>query len=354
MNHRAPLLIEKSPLRHRTIAVLVVLELAAATLPAEVACWAPDRRQPPDPAVARAIPLAQWNADIDAVAAVLKRNRALLEIPDTRLGITSYIGYPSAGFGNAVRVSAGLYPKNTWRDGCTLMEGPEFFNEGHVHVTFNEPREIWSDIAPRIKDEGLIAYAEPTAGEAAGAETFYESIRGVVLTPDGVPPWVPVTRAEMLERDERLARAEVARINDLLSELDTSVESYRADMRKQIEQERDPAIKAQLRAAMESNAAMLVSGNAEAREQYEGLLAGAEAKLEAVRGEGANLSDADRATQARLDGTPLVKTNPALAGGKRRVNLIVVNALANDRSRQAPLEGAVRAIDYPALRVLLR
>jgi hypothetical protein len=48
------------------------------------------------------------------------------------------------------------------------------------------------------------------------------------------------------------------------------------------------------------------------------------------------------------------KTNPALAGGRRRVDLIVFNAAANERSRQAPLEAAVRAADFAALREMLR
>jgi hypothetical protein len=175
-----------------------------------------------------------------------------------------------------------------------------------------------------------------------------------VLTPGGVPPWVPVTRQELLARDERLAQAEVDRLTGLMREVDASVETYRADMEKQISQERDPAMKAQLRTAMESNAAMLTSSNAEARKQYEGLLAGVQTKLAAVRAERGKLSAIELAEQARLDGTPLVKTNPALSGGKGRVNLIVVNALANERARQAPLENAVRAIDFPALRALLR
>jgi hypothetical protein len=77
---------------------------------------------------------------------------------------------------------------------------------------------------------------------------------------------------------------------------------------------RGSAIKAQLRQAMEENAAMLAAGERRGGKQYDVLLAAA----------------------------------------RRRVNLIVVNAFANDRARQAPLEAAVRAVDFAALRALLR
>ena len=99
---------------------------------------------------------------------------------------------------------------------------------------------------------------------------------------------------------------------------------------------------------------MLESGNAAAREQYGELLRAAQAKLDALRAERAKLSPAQLAEQARVDGTALVEINPALAGGRGRVNLIVVNSFANDEAMKEPLDGAVRAVDYEALRSLLR
>jgi hypothetical protein len=333
---------------------LLCLALAGVARAEEVACWAPDRSQPPDPAVARAAPIAALDADIAAVSAVLKRNGALRQIPNTRLGITSYIGYPNPGFGNAVRISAGLYPPNTWRDGCTLMEGPEFFNSGHVHVTFNEPRRVFHDVPHRLQDDVLTAFAEPTGAVKVGDETYFASIRGVVLTPERVPAWLPVTNEDLLAYRERQARSRIEGLERQIAQLQSSVETYRADMQQQIAQERDPAIKAQLRKAMEDNTEMLRSGNAEAQQQYDDLLRSARAELEAVGAEREQSSPSQLEAPGRLDGTPLVKLNPALSGRKGRVNLIVVNAFANDQAMWEPLAKAVRAVDYPALRDLLR
>jgi len=317
-------------------------------------CWAPDRSQPPDRAVARVAPLAELNADVARVSDTLKKTTAFLRIPNVRLMVTSYIGYMNAGFGHEVRISAGLYPPNTWREGCTLMNGPEFFNKGHVHVRLNAPGDIFSDIAPKLRDDVLTAYPEPTGPVPVGEETYYQSIRGVVLTRNRAAPWVPVRHAELLDFREREARRTIDGLVEQLAGLDASVERYKADMAQQIAQALDATEKARLRKAMDENVATLQAGNAQGRQELTRLQREAETALRAIRDERSRRTPEQLSAPARAGQTPLVKLNPALGEAPQRVNLIVVRAVANAREMAAPLEQAVRDIDYAALRTLLQ
>lgn len=335
--------------------LLAALLMVGAAYPAwaQPACWAPDRTQAPDRAVARTAPVAALTADIATVSAILKKNDAFARIPGVRLMVTSYIGYATQGFGHAVRVSAGLYPPNTWRDQCTLMAGPEFFNKGHVHVTFNSPDQIFNGARPRLSDESLTAWAEPTGAAAVGAETYYQSVRGVVLTRGRRPAWIPVTTDEWLAYRDRRAAARVGELTRDMATQQASVEQYRADMERQIQQAPDAATKAKLRTAMEEQTAALRSATAGALTELTRLAGEADRALQAVRDERARLSASQLAAQARVEGAPLVKINPALAGGSTRVTLIVVLAVANDRAMDVPLQQAVREMDYAALRALI-
>ncbi len=330
---------------------------AAGEAPGEAAgeaCWAPDRAQAPDAAVARVAPVAALEKDVAAVAAVLKQSAALRRIPQARLGITSYIGHANPGYGHAVRVSAGLYPPNTWRAGCTLMKGPEFFNEGHVHVTFNEPREIFEHVRRVLDDDELTAYAEPSGPVTVGEETYHPGLRAVVLTPGRIPAWIPVTADELLRWRERAAQRRLDEATALLREHDRSLEAYRRDMRAQIDQAPDAAEKARLRRALDENVALLEKARPDLERQAAQLRRDPEAALAAARAERARLSAAQLAAPARHEGTALVKLNPALANRGGRVNLVVVRAFANDPARQEPLEAAVRDLDHARLRALLR
>lgn len=338
----------------RMVASSLVVALAAAgPASAQSTCWAPDRAQAPDRAVARTAPVTALNAAVTRVSAVFKANPALTRIPNVRLMVTSYIGYANQGFGHAVRISAGLYPPNTWREGCTLMSGPEFFNQGHVHVQLNSPDEIFHDVRPRLRDDGLVAFAEPTGAAVIGEETYFESIRGVVLTPDRRPAWVPVTVADWLDFRERAARRKVGEVSAELDKQKAAVERYRADMERQIAQAPDASTKTQLRKAMEENAAALQAASVGATTELTRLLKDAEAGLQGVRDERSRSSAAQLGEQARVDRVPLVKVNPALAGRSRPVNLIVVHAVANDRAMDTPLKQAVQEMDFAALRALL-
>ncbi len=65
----------------------------------------------------------------------------------------------------------------------------------------------------------------------------------------------------------------------------------------------------------------------------------------------------DLATGGTLDRGKIVRLNPALSQGEnptRRIQLIVVNVFANDQSLWDELAQALREVDYPALRRLLR
>jgi hypothetical protein len=169
-----------------------------------------------------------------------------------------------------------------------------------------------------------------------------------------VPAWVPVTITEWLAYREREAVTKVEDLTRQLSEVESSVERYQADMARQIAQAPDAVQKAELRRAMDENTATLRAATAQGRTELTRLLREAEAALQGVRDERARLSPAQLAEQARLDRTPLVKVNPALQGGSGRVTLIVVHAAPNRREMGEPLEQAVREMDYAALRQLLR
>lgn len=69
-------------------------------------------------------PDRRLRADAASVSAARTRNPDDRRNPNTRLGITSDIGYPNEGGGNAVRISADLSPPNPWGQICTLMQGP--------------------------------------------------------------------------------------------------------------------------------------------------------------------------------------------------------------------------------------
>ncbi|MCC7007919.1 MAG: hypothetical protein IT184_03810 [Acidobacteria bacterium] len=79
------------------------------------------------------------------------------------------------------------------------------------------------------------------------AETYYASLRGVVLTPGRAPAWVPVKTAEWLAFRERSAVSEVDRLKGELEQQRTAVDAYRADMERSIAQASDAATKARRR-----------------------------------------------------------------------------------------------------------
>lgn len=337
-------------------------------------CWAPDDIQPPDPAVAKSAPAAEWMQDLKAAGAVLKNIRTLQTLPEIRLRNNMYLGYPMPGFGHTARVSANLYPPHTWEGPCGLKKGADYFTKAHLHVSFNEPRNIFNNHSYAVRDEQLDAYLEPQALERVGEEILY-SHRAVILTPDRLAPWVPVTVEEYLRFKEREGQKELAEQEKTLFEMthpEDNTEETEAMLREM--EKTDPAQAKEMRKIIEENKKTLEASIAESlpgvRRQVEekqrylanlnGYIAklsprerGAQAVLELNSGEGRyGMAPAGSAGRGKL-----VKLNPALSQGEkaaRRIQLIVLQSFANDPSLGEPMTRALREVDYAELRRLIR
>ncbi len=357
----------------KVIGSFLLLRLLALPLEAQN-CWAPDDIQQPDPAVAKSAPVAEWMQDLKTISAILKNVRALQTMPEIRLRNNMYLGYPMPGFGNTARVSANLYPPHTWEGQCGLKKGADYFTEAHLHVTFNEPRNIFNEVSIQVRDEQLEAYFEPHVLERIGEETLYRH-RAVILTPERLSPWVPVTVEEYLRFKEREAQKELAKMEKTLSEMmnpeDTSEEAEA--MLREFEKT-DPAQAKELRKMIEENKKALEASIAEGLPEVRRQIEEKRRYLLDLNDYLAKLSPRERSVPAILEASSgedrygiappgsagrgkLVKLNPALNQGDkatRRIQLIVVQPFANDRSLGEPMTRALRDVDYPALRRLIR
>ncbi len=353
------------------MAAVFVLLPVAFFMPVKAAnCWAPDRMQEPDAAVARVAPVAEWRKDFAAVSAILKKLTTLEAIPDKRLGVSMYLGHPYEGFGNTARVSAGVYPKQAWEGECDLGKGAEFFNNGHVHVVFNEPRAIFEHVSHAVNDDSLLAYFEPKELDRIGAEVMYDH-KVVILTPEQIAPWIDVTMDEYLRVVERQTEVQLAEMEKTHREAYASV----ADTAEAVEMIREmekvnPQMARDMRASMEESRKMIAASLKETMPEYEKNLEALRKELSELRSHRAGMSSTDRSGpvymgtgrwQLRANGDPergkLVKLNPALKQpGKlsRRIQLIVVNPFANDQDLWDELTQATKEVDFAALRAMLR
>lgn len=337
-------------------------------------CWAPDDVQQPEPAVAKSAPVAEWMQDLKAASAVLKNVRTLQTLPQIRLRNNMYLGYPMPGFGNTARVSANLYPPHTWEGQCGLKKGADYFTKAHLHLSFNEPRNIFNNHSYAVRDEQLDAYLEPQALERIGEETLY-SHRAVILTPDRLAPWVAVTVEEYLYFKEREGQKELAEIEKTLSDMmnpeDASGETEA--MLKEFEKT-DPARAKELRKMIEENQKAREASIAASLPEVRRQLQEKQRYLADLNDYIAKLSTRERSAQAVLEANwgegrygiapagsagrgKLVKLNPALNQGDkpaRRIQLIVIQPFANDPSLRDAMTGALRDLDYAALRRLIR
>lgn len=338
-------------------------------------CWAADHYQAPDPAVAKSAPVDLWKQDLDLAGEILKKIPTLQVIPDTRMRLNKYLGYrPMPGFGHTARVSAGLYPPRAWEGECGLNKHAERINRGHLHITFNEPRDIFGYMSHAVKDSALTAYIEPEIAESIDAETIYRH-RAVILTPGHISPWIAVSVDEFLQYKLREAEADLAEIQQTLEEMlhpeDPGDESEA--MLRELEKT-DPAQAQELRKIIAETRRQTEAGIAaalpeiqrqvaEKRRQRDDLIAyrealpagerSAPAYLEAAIGQGRY----GLATERSKSRGKLVKINPALCEGenaRRRIQLIVVQPFANDDTLWDTLTRALRETDFPALRRLLR
>jgi len=337
-------------------------------------CWAPDDIQQPDPAVAKSAPVAEWMQDLKAVSTILKNVRALQKLPEIRLRNNMYLGYPMPGFGNTARISANLYPPHTWEGECGLKKGADYFTRAHLHITFNEPRDIFNHYSYAVRDEQLNAYLEPQILDHAGEETIY-SHRAVILTPDHIAPWVPVTVEEYIRFKEREGQKELAELEKTLFEtMNPEDNSQETEAMLREMEKSDPAQAKELRKMIEENKKALEASIAESLPLLQQQIEEKRQYLADLNAYLAALSPKERSAQAALEtnwgegryglapgGTTgrgkLVKLNPALNQGDkpaRRIQIIVIQPYANDDTLWDAMTLALRDVDYPALRRLIR
>lgn len=357
----------------KTAVSFLLLIMMALPVPAQN-CWAPDDIQQPDPAVAKSAPVGEWMQDLQAASAILKNVPTLQKLPEIRLRNNMYLGYPMPGFGNTARVSANLYPPHTWEGECGLKKGADYFTKAHLHITFNEPRNIFNNLSYAVRDEQLEAYLEPKALERIGGETLYTH-GAVILTPDHISPWVPVTAEEYLRFKEREAQKELAELEKTLFETmnpEDNSQDTEAMLREM--EKTDPAQAKELRKMIEENKKVLEASIAESVPVIQQQIEEKRQYLADLNVYLAGLSPKERSVQAALEtnwgegryglapaGTvgrgKLVKLNPALNQGDkptRRIQIIVIQPFANDEALRDAMTLALRDVDYPALRRLIR
>ncbi len=363
------------PVNRRPVAWLALACFAGLALPAQPQpenCWAPDKMQPVEAGIARATPVTEWQEDLEFAGSLLKQLPTLRRIPEKRLRNNLFLGHFIAGFGHFARVSAMLYPPAAWAEGeCGLGKGADYFNSGHVNITCNDPRLIFEHQPYAVRE--LEAYFEPPAAARLGDETLYHAGENwvVVLTPNRQPPWVPITVAEYLqfkteEAEQRLAglEATLAEISRPFAPTPESLELLAAFRNT------DPAQAEQLQQTIDETRRIWEENASAGRKQYAELIQEQQKLIAEIAAYRSNLTAAERSAAARLgDGRfdlaaggtlergKIVRLNPALSQGEnlsRRIQLIVVNVFANDQSLWDELAQALREVDYPALRRLLR
>jgi len=353
--------------------ILIAVSLAAllSARPALAGCWAPDFAERADAAVARSAPVAAWQRDFATVTAMLKRIPVFGTIVDRRQRVVTYLGH-SAGpeFGNFASVRATLYPPNTWIGECEVGKGPEFFNSGNLHIRFNEPRAIFGERPSAVKDDQLPAWIEPKVLETIADETLYAH-EVVVLTRNGLAPWVDVTVAEYLQfkgreidarvksADERLAstrdmKLDEARMQASLAAMEKTDPKAAAEMRKTFDAMRKDMEAQRVTAIPEAERQLAIERQARAElDRFVAGLSPAARSAAALLGDGPHgLPVPGRASRGKL-----VKINPALlepAYQKQRIHLIVVHPFANAKEYADELLQAAREVDYAVLRGLLR
>lgn len=359
----------------RPIAWVAVALFAGLALPAPPQagnCWAPDKMQPVEAGVARATPVAEWKKDFEFAGSLLKQLRTLRRIPEKRLRNNIYLGHFIAGFGHFARVSAMLYPPEAWAEGeCGLSKGADFFNSGHVDITCNDPRLIFEHQPDAVRE--LEAYFEPPAAARLGDEILYHAGENwvVVLTPNRQPPWVPITVAEYLQFKTQEAERGLVELETKLTEISKPFAPTPESLELLAEfKKTDPAQAEQLQQTIAETRRIWEENSIAGRERYGELIQKQQKLIAEIAAYRSNLTDAERGAPVRLgdgrfdlaaggtrDRGRIVRCNPALSQGEnptRRIQLIVVSVFANDQSLWDELVQALREVDYPALRQLLR
>lgn len=216
---------------HRTLPLilLAVIPIVAADEPAhDKPCWAPDQRlgpwnqgdDRPDTALLNPEIIVPWEEKLLAMASILKENPEFLADTNFRPRLSYGVSRSSVRSGDLdAYLFINLYPRHGWGEDCTIDAGPYDSVLGCIRDTFryntlrvwaqiNRPETIFSGwlwqhttSLLHIPGESLKARLEPQVETWIGDVPVYSG--HAVITPKGVPLWVPVTIPEYLRCRQR-------------------------------------------------------------------------------------------------------------------------------------------------------
>jgi hypothetical protein len=360
------------------LAGLAAGQVSGAAAQATLACWLETLEQPTtgdelpvtNPSAAR---MRETVRRIDGIA---RANRVLQRMSNTRLRNTRFVGAGRPGTAPRTGgVTVVAYPPEVWApEGCGLVPQADRLRGAEMHLTVNELQEALR--SPMLSDEGLTAFQEPRVTGRIGMLPVYSRPTGggnfevgelVILTAGDRAPWVPVTLAEHLAFQERemLRRRESAGDEGEPMTLDEkAVSEMYATLLKT-----NRAAAEEYRKSMEVMRATMKTAGADAQQRIADVMASIEDELRALRAFREARSGGELAAQARWGGGPfgqpqdgqasaaLVKADANFAWDRRdqnRVQMITVRLAAPRREYLPELTQALHALDFAALRALIR
>jgi hypothetical protein len=186
--------------------VLALLLSAGSRAEAQLDCGVPTRERSAEGAV-RGPALVAFRRSALAVEAIVKRNAAFMAgVRPIRVRTT--IDYASGPPRSAI-VNTVAYNQGAWtRAGCDVIPEADRgggISDGGIHIVINDPRSF---LGGTDSDGVLEVFTEPKlTGQFAGFPE-YDGLY-VLLSRENRVPWVPVTAAEVLDREERRLAREV-------------------------------------------------------------------------------------------------------------------------------------------------
>lgn len=259
-----------------------------------------------------------------------------------------------------------LHKPEAWAGTCGLQPWADDVHFASLTVHLNSLRPL-VDPAAGGYDADTEFFLAPEVTAQQGGYPVYER-RVLVITPDGVPPFVPVSVGEHLDawqrrlQDERTqARGDAAALAD-----DPEWRAYIQNLERS-----DPQTAAELRASLDEAARLAQDGHPVLQTEWDELQRQRAALDADARRQPVYLSAASMAqyrfgyAAASEDGArPLVKVNPALwagAGGTQDIRVVALEVLLNasdtfareDDADQAAARAWLSQVDVRPYRALL-
>jgi hypothetical protein len=214
---------------------VVALGTLAATSALAGDCWVADAAH--DTAGARA-------AQLERTAAQLRRDPVINALQGVRYEVHRHAGVAQhAGAPGAAETAVWLHAPKGWQGRCGLQALAGRVYPASLSVHFNDLAAVMSDAAP--DGGGLRATLAPRETGRVAGYPVYEG-RLLVITPQGLPAFVPVTTGQWLDAWQRHLEAAAARTRAELGELGAG---DWAEAIAQIERQ-DPAAAADLRRSL--------------------------------------------------------------------------------------------------------